>query len=158
MSSPNIIEHLTKTIEELSTEESMKGIFHEHRDGDPLPSGRELEEIIDLSRSVLFPGYYGDSNVNQNTISYHIGVNMERLHKLLTRQIMAGLLFNQDCHCAQPLEEQSLCSIAEKLLGQLRCRGCFRRRSGSNQRGRGHQLLPCHQGADKLPHSPRALP
>lgn len=34
---------------------------------------------------------------------------MERLHKLLTRQIMAGLLFNQDCHCAQPLEEQDLC-------------------------------------------------
>ena len=109
MSSPQIIEHLTEVVEELSAEESMRGIFHEHRDGDPLPSGRDLEEIISLSRSILFPGYYGDSNVNQSTIRYHIGVNMERLHKLLTRQIMAGLLFNQDCHCAQPLEEQDLC-------------------------------------------------
>lgn len=109
MSSPQIIEHLTEVVEELSAEQSMRGIFHEHRDGDPLPSGRDLEEIISLSRSILFPGYYGDSNVNQSTIRYHIGVNMERLHKLLTRQIMAGLLFNQDCHCAQPLEEQDLC-------------------------------------------------
>ena len=68
MSSPQIIEHLTEVVEELSAEESMRGIFHEHRDGDPLPSGRDLEEIISLSRSILFPGYYGDSNVNQSTI------------------------------------------------------------------------------------------
>lgn len=49
MSSTDITEQLTNTIEELSTEQSMKGIFHEHRDGDPLPSGRDLEEIIELS-------------------------------------------------------------------------------------------------------------
>lgn len=55
MSSPQIIEHLTEVVEELSAEESMRGIFHEHRDGDPLPSGRDLEEIISLSRSILFP-------------------------------------------------------------------------------------------------------
>lgn len=109
MSSQDIIRQLTDTIEELSEEQSLRGLFHEHRDGDPLPSGRDLEEIIALSRSILFPGFYGDFNVNQSTIKYHIGVNMERLHKLLTRQIMAGLLFNSDCHCAQPHEEQELC-------------------------------------------------
>lgn len=109
MNSTDIIEQLTNTIDELSTEQSMKGIFHEHRDGDPLPSGHDLEEIIELSRSVLFPGYYGNSNIKQSTVEYHIGVNMERLHKLLTKQIMAGLLFNQDCHCAHPIEEQEHC-------------------------------------------------
>jgi len=123
MSSQDITSMLTDTIDELSEEKSLKGLFHEHRDGDPLPSGRDLEEIIDLSRSILFPGFYGDFNVKQSTIKYHIGVNMERLHKLLTRQIMAGLLFNQDCHCAQPLEEQHLCRsnaeiIAMTVLGR----------------------------------------
>lgn len=109
MSNQDITQQLTETIERLSEERSLKGLFHEHRDGDPLPSGRDLEEIIDLSRSILFPGFYGDFNVNQGTVKYHIGVNMERLHKLLTRQVMAGLQFNADCHCAQPAEAQELC-------------------------------------------------
>ncbi len=109
MSNQDITQQLTETIERLSEERSLKGLFHEHRDGDPLPSGHDLEEIIDLSRSILFPGFYGDFNVNQGTVKYHIGVNMERLHKLLTRQVMAGLQFNADCHCAQPAEAQELC-------------------------------------------------
>lgn len=88
---------LTNTIEELSKEESLKGIFHQHRDGNPLPSAKALQEIIELSRSILFPGYYGMSSVNTKTIKYHIGVNVERLHKLLTDQIMAGLCFADEC-------------------------------------------------------------
>ena len=59
---------LTRTVEELSEKESLQGLFHEHRDGDPLPSSKALEEIIDLSRSILFPGYFGKSTVNINTI------------------------------------------------------------------------------------------
>lgn len=89
---------LTATIEQLSREESLKGIFHQHRDGTPLPSAKALQEIIELSRSILFPGYYGMSSVNIKTITYHIGVNVERLHRLLTDQIMAGLCFACDCN------------------------------------------------------------
>lgn len=89
---------LTQTVEKLSSEDSLKGIFHQHRDGDPLPSAVALGEIISLSRSIIFPGYYGKSTVNTRTIKYHIGVNIERLHKLLAEQIMAGLCFadNED--------------------------------------------------------------
>lgn len=89
---------LTQTVEKLSSEDSLKGIFHQHRDGDPLPSATALGEIISLARSIIFPGYYGKSTVNTRTIKYHIGVNIERLHKLLAEQIMAGLCFadNED--------------------------------------------------------------
>ncbi|MGP1416788.1 MAG: serine O-acetyltransferase [Prevotella fusca] len=99
MSRQDIIHQLIQTVDELSEPEALQGIFHEHRDGDPLPSAKELEEIIELSRSILFPGFYGKSSVNIETIKYQIGVNMERLHKLLSRQIMAGLCFDEDCHC-----------------------------------------------------------
>lgn len=89
---------LTQTVEKLSSEDSLKGIFHQHSDGDPLPSAAALGEIISLARSIIFPGYYGKSTVNTRTIKYHIGVNIERLHKLLAEQIMAGLCFadNED--------------------------------------------------------------
>ncbi|MGP1550035.1 MAG: serine O-acetyltransferase [Prevotella fusca] len=99
MSRQDIIHQLIQTVDELSEPEALQGIFHEHHDGDPLPSAKELEEIIELSRSILFPGFYGKSSVNIETIKYQIGVNMERLHKLLSRQIMAGLCFDEDCHC-----------------------------------------------------------
>ena len=82
---------LTQTVEKLSSEDSLRGIFHQHCDGDPLPSAAALEEITSLARSIIFPGYYGKSTVNTRTIKYHIGVNIERLHKLLSEQIMAGL-------------------------------------------------------------------
>lgn len=86
---------LTKAVERLSETDSLKGLFHQHSDGYPLPSAPALEEIIELSRAILFPGFYGKSSVNTHTITYHIGVNAERLFKLLTDQVMAGLCFSE---------------------------------------------------------------
>lgn len=86
---------LTATVDALSAQESLKGLFHQHRDGTPIPSGTALEEIVQLSRSILFPGYYGDPSVNMQTIRYHIGVRVERLYGLLVEQITAGLCFNR---------------------------------------------------------------
>ena len=73
----------------------MKGLFHQHRHGDPLPSSAALEEIIGLCRAVLFPGYYGRSTLNAVTVRYHIGMEVERLFSLLTAQIQAGLCFGR---------------------------------------------------------------
>ena len=93
MITDNLTQILTQTIEKLSRRESLKELFHQHRDGDPLPSAKALEKIIGLARSILFPGFYGKPTVNITTLNYHIGVNVERLHKLLTDQILAGLCF-----------------------------------------------------------------
>ena len=93
MGNLNYTHILTRTVEELSEPKSLEGLFYQHNDGDPLPSSKALDEIISLSRAILFPGYFGKSSVNTRTIRYHIGVNIERLHKLLTDQVMAGLCF-----------------------------------------------------------------
>lgn len=89
---------LAKTVEELSDLKQMKGLFHQHRHGDPLPSAGALAEIIDLCRAVLFPGYYGRSVLNAVTAHYHIGTAVERLHHLLTSQVEAGLCFCREDH------------------------------------------------------------
>lgn len=113
---------LTDTIEALSRPEALKGLFHQQRVGNPLPSSRALEEIILLLRSILFPGYFGRSHVNFRTIKYQIGVDVERLRHLLSDQIMAGLCF------MQPVEEDDAKSFrnlsekhdkAEKITVQL---------------------------------------
>ncbi len=84
---------LNDTVEKLSDNNSYQGLFHQHKDGESLPSGKTLKEIVELSRAVLFPGYFGRSSINSRTINYHIGVNVERLFELLTEQIQAGLCF-----------------------------------------------------------------
>lgn len=94
MDSTTFTETLTAAVEQLSDPASLNGLFHQHQDGNPLPSGKVLEEIIDLSRAIIFPGYYGNSKINKHTIKYHIGMAVERLSKLLEEQVFAGLCFN----------------------------------------------------------------
>jgi serine O-acetyltransferase len=103
MSPLNFTHILTQAVDELSESESYQGLFHQHKDGEPLPSARVLCDIIELARSILFPGYYGNSTVNSRTLKYHIGVNTEKLFDLLSEQILAGLCFEggDDCHGAQ---------------------------------------------------------
>ncbi|MEE1146862.1 MAG: serine acetyltransferase [Bacteroidaceae bacterium] len=90
---------LRQTTDELSASNSLHGLVHEHRDGDPLPSGPVLAEIIDLCRAIIFPGFYGNSTLSSETLPYHIGVNVERLYGLLCEQILAGLCFGCNCNC-----------------------------------------------------------
>lgn len=97
MSNEHLTHRLTQTVEKLSEPQSLNDLCHRQRDGNPLPSGKVLEEIIQLARAILFPGYYGKSSVHIQTIQYQIGVGIERLHRLLSDQILAGICFCEDC-------------------------------------------------------------
>lgn len=123
MSNDNIMHVLTKTVDELSNKSSLKGLFHEHRDGDPLPSAKALEEIIELARAILFPGYYGKSSINIHTIKYQIGVSVERMHKLLSQQILAGLCFGlmaDECECQSEIPcHETASALALKVIEKL---------------------------------------
>lgn len=85
---------LTRAVKALSEPSSLKGLFHNHQSGAPLPSGVTLQEIIEISRSILFPGFYGKATLHLSTLEYHLGVSAQRLHQLLTEQIHAGLCFS----------------------------------------------------------------
>ena len=45
MSPLNFTHILTQAVDELSESESYKGLFHQHKDGEPLPSAKVLYEI-----------------------------------------------------------------------------------------------------------------
>lgn len=119
MSTQQITHILTQTVDNLSEEQSLKGLFHQHTDGDPLPSGKKLEDIIELARAILFPGYYGKSSVNLKTIKYQIGVNVERLHRLLAEQILAGLSFGENNEETPDVYHPELREKADELSAKL---------------------------------------
>ncbi|MEI7676645.1 MAG: serine acetyltransferase [Bacteroidales bacterium] len=93
MTSLNHSDIITSTVKLLSESESYKKLCHQHREGEPLPSSEVLADIISLARSILFPGFFGNSSINTRTLSYHIGVKAERLYELLVEQILAGLCY-----------------------------------------------------------------
>jgi len=107
--SPNELNELMKqTVDRLSEPSAMYGLFYEMDDGDPLPSASALAEIVDLSRAILFPGFYGKSTLSSKTVPYHIGVSLDRLCHLLTQQVIAGLSFQKDT------TDNNLCQLTEK--------------------------------------------
>lgn len=113
---------LTKAVDELSDSQSYRGLFHQHREGEPLPSGKSLERIVELSRAILFPGYFGNSTINSQTINYHIGVNIEELFSLLIEQIQAGLCFGVEnsgqCDCQSPCRATAT-QLAAEFISRL---------------------------------------
>lgn len=92
----NASEAITEAIRQLSDYKQFKTLSHQQKEGTPLPSVDVLEEIVRLTRSILFPGYFGRSAIDRHTIKYHIGVSVEELYHLLAEQIMAGLCFSTD--------------------------------------------------------------
>lgn len=113
---------LTKAVDELSDSQSYRGLFHQHREGEPLPSGKSLERIVELARAILFPGYFGKSTINSQTINYHIGVNIEELFSLLIEQIQAGLCFGVEnsgqCDCQSPCRATAT-QLAAEFISRL---------------------------------------
>ena len=113
---------LTQAVDELSDSRSYEGLFHQHKEGDPLPSSASLQRIVDLARAILFPGYFGNSTINKHTIPYHIGVNVESLYNLLIDQIQAGLCFGQENNGLKIQEESSretAALLAARFIGKL---------------------------------------
>jgi len=92
-------DHFSKVknaIDELSKEQSYKSVCHPHFKDHKMPSISALEQIVNLAREVIFPGYYGDSSIRPESVRYYIGVNTEKLYSLLVEQVFAGLCFMCD--------------------------------------------------------------
>ena len=104
---------LNEIVGKLSDETSYKQLFHAYRDEESLPSNEVFKEIVDLCRTILFPGYYGNARISKQTIRFHTGMNVERLHTLLSDQIHAGLCF-AGASCASCIEEK-ISSESEQL-------------------------------------------
>jgi len=121
MSKAHISEALQQAVNELSESQSLKGLFHRNTDESPLPSAKTLKSIVELSRALLFPGYFGNSNVKADTLTFHIGVNVEKLQEQLTSQILSGLCFgmeDEDCSCTD-CQRQEAASLAAQFISSL---------------------------------------
>jgi len=98
---------IRKTVEQLTNNhnKAYPNIpLHERR----IPSFLCLNDIVNTIRSVIFPGYFDCSWINENSLVYHTGVAVEKLFNLLSQQIFDALVFeSQDLNSSETKEKAS---------------------------------------------------
>lgn len=113
---------LHATVIELSGEESLGQMCHLRLASEPLPQQSAIEEIITLSRSLLFPGFFGSRDVNSFNLEYVIGTQCERLKTLLEDQVLAGLILGAR-HADKDYDlselERKACAITGEFISAL---------------------------------------
>ena len=77
----------------------------------PLPSVEQVKQIVTLVKNIIFPDYFNKRQPDEAIRSYYIGVHMEELITLLTKQIAHGLQFCEDCE-EMRTKEQVYCEAA----------------------------------------------
>ena len=86
-------ERFDSVVKKLSEENLYSDVFHISNHGIPMPSIDELRETIELIRSILFPGYFRNSEINKETLSYYTGAKLDRIYRWLTEQVKRGFCF-----------------------------------------------------------------
>ena len=71
------------------------GAIH-HLGHSPLPSYREIVDILADLREILYPGYGRRQNLHLGNVAYHVGDLIDGLNNRLTQQIARA--FRYDCH------------------------------------------------------------
>ena len=87
-------EIISITTEKLSSPESYQAVYKIPDIEMPMPDFEILREIVNVLRRVIFPGYFGASNITVNNIKFYTGVNIDKIHRLLSEQIKRGLIFD----------------------------------------------------------------
>jgi serine O-acetyltransferase len=82
----------------------------------PLPSRDAVIEIVEALRSVLFPGYYGFSDLKVESVLYHIGATLDRIRHPLQEQVRRGLCFTclEESQCTPACDDKAK-SFLERL-------------------------------------------
>lgn len=79
--------------EKLCQPESYRAVYHRPLHDQPMPSVEALEKIMEMLRGVLFPGYFGRSEITPENMRFHIGATLDTVSRLLSEQIKRGFCF-----------------------------------------------------------------
>ncbi len=113
---------ISGVVDELCREESYKTVYHRvnHQDV-AMPSTEVLTEVMELLKSVLFPGYFINSEITPGNMKYHTGSTLDRIMRVFSEQIKRGFCFfcsgddEQECHDCERRAERITLQFLERL-------------------------------------------
>ena len=104
----------------LSDQTLYSDVFHISKHDVPMPSIDDLRETIELIRSILFPGYFRNSEINKETVGYYTGAKLDRIYRWLSEQIKRGFCFTcetSEMSCSNCEEKAK--DLTEKFIERL---------------------------------------
>ncbi len=108
----NYSETFTKVVKELSDLRKYDFLYHKSKYDKPMPSVSSLTELVDNLRKILFPGFFGDSELRSETMSYYVGSKLDLIFLILVEQIRRGLCFSYS-------DKETICEDYEKLAKEI---------------------------------------
>jgi serine O-acetyltransferase len=84
------------------------------------PSRDVVIEMVEALRSVIFPGYFGLSDLTADSIHFHVGSTLDRVLRMMQEQVKRGLCFVCIDHPQRcPECELNALSITKSFLSRL---------------------------------------
>jgi len=85
-----------------------------------LPSRASLIEIVEALRTVLFPGYFGTSEIGSKSMPFYVGSTLDRVMRQLREQLLRGLCSNcrqerPDCGACEDRADHAARTFLERL-------------------------------------------
>ncbi len=112
---------LVSIADTLAHADNLKNVCHIRWHGEPLPADAEVARIVELERALIFPGFFGENDINRSNVGYHTGLGLEEFYRLLVNQITAGLCFGYQCDLNLSLESVTnrASGLAATVVGHL---------------------------------------
>lgn len=83
-------------------------------------NGDTVNEILEMIRKVLFPGYFEMQNLKSSSIEYHVGELLESIQYHLTKQVMRALPHSASyAGCGHHELMQKASAMVEEFLGKI---------------------------------------
>jgi serine O-acetyltransferase len=86
-----------------------------------LPSRSALGDVVEALRSVLFPGFFGEQELSEDSVAAHLEATLDRVRHELQRQVRRGLYVTcnepDPWHCAE-CDERSV-NLTQVFLNRL---------------------------------------
>jgi serine O-acetyltransferase len=103
-----------------SIDHGLNGGYRKNQQNQSLPSQNVIREVLETLRAIIFPGYFGFSNLKKDSVHFHIGSALDRVHPVLIDQIQKGLCFacRDDESCQPDCREQAQ-FIVNRFLQRL---------------------------------------
>ena len=89
-----------KVVQELCEPASFDNVYHRPALEGVMPSLDALSEIVERLRMVIFPAYFGDSEMTLETMPFIVGNHLDKIERLLSEQIKRGFEFS--CELTEP--------------------------------------------------------
>lgn len=126
------IPELEHVADELCSPESYETVLHRSLHDSPMPSLKDLEELMSRLKAAIFPGFYGSSRVRLDSMRYHAAANLDSIYRLLAEQIrrgggFSGEGFAADCGACESISSdlamkfmQTIPRIRKMLAGDVK--------------------------------------